>query len=148
MNVPELRECPCPVPEPHPNPRKGATCVRCGYVLGPTWASGDATLAEFLDRFEDTFPVVPDWWHDVRLHVEARERAGRKQFRQTFLGRNNLHECREEIIDGILYVWLDTLVGRRAGADEETDVVLEIVNHFAQAYRGLAQLKAKHHGAP
>lgn len=146
----DLRECECAVPEPNLSPHKKA-CIRCGFLIPTRWSSNDETLRDFLDGFERTFaawPHIPEWWNTFRVHLEARERAGRKTFRQTFLGRNNIQEAREEVVDLGLYVFLDGLKQKRGGGENDADVVMELMRHAAEAYRLLDVLQHKRHGAP
>jgi hypothetical protein len=145
----ELRRCKCRVPEP--KPARPQQCVRCGDLLDPTWTSNDSTLAAFLDRFERTFPAyphTPSYWTDMRLHLEARERAGRRTFRESFHGRDNVKEAREEVCDLALYTFLDGLVQLRAGEEQDVAVAMELMHHASESYRLLNVLRHKRHGAP
>lgn len=145
----DLRECQCETPEPKVN--KPHVCVRCGYTLSLNWTSNDATLKEFLDRLEESMPAAGEAFRQFRLHVEARELAGRPIFRQTFLSRPNLlRDIREEASDGALYACLDNLKQRRAtGADEDSiDLLLTAAFHAYKMFEATLELEAKRHGAP
>ncbi len=147
-----LRECACKVPEPHTDPRKAHACVRCGFVLGPAWTSSNETVAAFFDSLARTFPSwphVPPWFENFRLHCEAREFAGRKTFRQTFHARDNAAEGFEEAADGALYALFDSLKTRRAeGDDPDLDLALTAAYHFGLAYKALEDRRHKRRGAP
>jgi len=140
------RECRCPVPEPKLN--RPTTCVRCAGTLETDWACNDKTLARFLDRLEETIPAPGEAWQQFRLHIEAREAAGRSTFRQTFLGKDLLVEAREEATDLALYLALHSLQRLRAGEDQNMDLILTVAHHAYLAYRGTLELHHKERGAP
>lgn len=141
-----MRECRCSVPEPKIN--RPTRCVRCAGSLDTDWACNDRTLAAWLDRLGDTIPHKGEEWKQFRLHIEAREAAGRSTFRQTFLGKNLLQEAREEATDLALYMCLHSLQRLRAGEDRNMDLLLTVAHHAYLAYLGTIELHHKEQGAP
>lgn len=141
-----MRTCRCPVPEPKLN--RPTTCVRCGYSLDTDWVCNDRNLARVLDRLAETIPGRGEAWRQFRLHIEAREAAGRSTFRQTFLGKNLLQEAREEATDLALYMCLHSLQRLRAGEDRNMDLLLTVAHHAYLAYLGTIELHHKEQGAP
>lgn len=141
-----LRECECPVPEP--KLQKPTVCVRCGFSIDTDWVCNDRTVANFLDRLGETIIGGGEMWQQFRLHLEAREAAGRSTFRQTFLGKDLLQEAREEAVDLALYLCLQSLKRLRAGDDQHMDLVLTVAHHAYQAYAATIELHHKELGAP
>lgn len=141
-----LRECQCRVPEPKIN--KPSTCVRCGYSLVTDWVCSDRNVARFLNRLSETIPRGGEAWEQFRIHLEAREAAGRSTFRQSFLGKNLLQEAREEAVDLALYMALHALQRLRAGEDQNIDLLMTAANHAFLAYKATLELHHKEMGAP
>lgn len=141
-----LRECACPVPEP--KPQRPSVCVRCGFSLDTDWVCNDRTVDAFLDRLGETIPGKGEAWQHFRLHLEAREAAGRDTFRQSFLGKDLLQEAREEAVDLALYLCLHSLKRLRSCDDQHMDLVLTVAHHAYQAYAATFDLYHKEHGAP
>lgn len=141
-----VRECECPVPEPKHN--RPSVCVRCGFSLDTDWACNDKTLTRFMDRLAECMPGAGETFQQFRLHVEAREAAGRTTFRQTFLGKDMKQNAREEYADACMYVFMDTLKAIREGRDLNMDLALEEAFH---AFKGWELSVIRHHkelGAP
>lgn len=142
-----LRECSCPQPER--KPQKPDVCVRCGFYLNPRWMSNDATIQSFYDGVANGFSGgAPEWFDTFRLHCEQREYAGRKTFRESYLARDNVREGTEEAADGANYAFFKSLQEKRAGGDPQMDLALTAAQHFALAYKALAQMNDKDRGKP
>lgn len=146
MSAPE-----CPCPRPWPSAKDVETCRACGLWINPAWSSSDQSVKAFYDALERTvpsWPTVPQWLKDFRLHAEARERAGRPIFGQAALSRDNVADGHEEAADGANYAMYETLVAIRSGNDVELDLALSAAKHFAEAYNDLTKLREKERGRP
>ena len=143
-----LAECKCAVPKPKVRPGKADWCERCGYFIHPRWSCNSKTMGEFFDRLASALVTRDDTWARFRIDVEAREFAGRRRFGQSFQSRNNINEAMEEAADGALYACLDTLVARRAGDDEHSDLALAAALHFYRAYETLIHVAHRRRGEP
>lgn len=140
-----LRECQCPVPEPKLN--KPHVCVRCASSLDVDWVCNGKTLSEFMDRLEDSIPKLDRTnWQMFRLHVEAREAAGRSTFRQTFLGKDMGANGREEEADSCMYAFMRSLQRLREGKDQNWDLILKWAHHSYIAYETTIELHHREQG--
>lgn len=142
-----LRECACPVPAP--KPQKPTVCVKCGYSLDTEWACNGKTLDRFLERMDGIIPTderTQSAWQMFRLHITAREAAGRKQFGQSFLGKNMTAEGREEESDSGMYAFMKSLQRLRAGQDQHMDLIMEWAYHSFMAYYTTLRLDAREQG--
>lgn len=141
-----MKECRCRVPEPKLN--RTDRCVRCAGSLETDWACNDRTLKRFMDRLATTIPGGGEAWEQFRLHVEAREAAGRKQFRQSFLGKDMKQNAREEYADGCMYAFMDALQAIRDGRDENIDLILQEAFYAFKAWETTVIRHHKEVGAP
>lgn len=115
------------------------------------WDTTDETVAAFFDRLAaGAFPGKPDpEYATFRQHCEYRERAGRTDFGDAYLHRDNLAEAREELADLGIYALLDSLQAIRDGkGDEDFELVLTMAHHAYLAYKTSMRLAAKRRGAP
>lgn len=144
-----LPGCECEVPWEGPDPRKKGTCLGCGKILRPEWISSDQTMSEFYNRLEAIFPGPPTrLFLAFRQQCEDRERAGRKKFGHSSLGKDNIAEAREEAADLANYMVFDGLKHRReTGDDDDISLPLTAALHAFRAYEAMAALEGKRAGS-
>jgi hypothetical protein len=144
-----LRVCGCHHPQRHVKPGREDFCVRCDAYLDPRWTSNDDTIQSFYEGVANGFiDGAPEWFQTFRLYCEARERAGRRIFGESYLARDNVREGAEEGCDGANYAFFKTLQLKRAGLDPQMDLALTAAKHFALAYEALAMMDQKAQGRP
>lgn len=140
-----MRQCNCEQPEP--KPQNHSVCVKCSYVLPDTW--GDEGVKEFYDALEAAHAGgPPPSFAYFRLEAEARERAGRRRFRFSFLQRDNIRDAFEEFSDGANYLLFRVWQNRRNGRDDQMDLALSAAYHAAKAYHFAAMMRDDERGRP
>lgn len=120
--------CQCEVPEPHSNARYNC-CAKCLKVLDSSCLADTYKLDRFFDRLPGIDQKLKEMCH-------AREQAGRVRFRYGYLGRDNVAECREEIADGLNYLFFEGLRDRWDDRDKDTRLLIA-AHHLAQAFEAL-----------
>lgn len=129
-----LAQCDCPVPKE--SARWKLHCRACAGYIDPSWTSNDETFAEFFDQLK-ALPGVDATFIE---HCRRRELAGRPEFGNSFLARENCLEALEEAADLALYSNLHLLKCRREGKREEVELALEAARLAALAYAAVARL--------
>lgn len=125
-------ECTCRVPVANPSPYHAESCLSCGYLLADRWRSSDENLGAFLDRF-----TMPD---ALRLECEVRERSGRDAYGLRYLSADNRREAREEIADGVLYLYLHRLAEIRRGTTVNESAIEDTARSLIEAFAGAERL--------
>lgn len=143
-----MRICQCEVPNEDYDPRRVRICVRCSCYIPKDWTLGNQTISEFFERLEAAMPEsASDWFTEFRIHVEARELAGRKKFGYGHLNRDNARESQEELADAAIYFLCCILDQRRVGDHEEWELALTATKHAALAYQHSLALRRHEHTA-
>jgi hypothetical protein len=149
------RVCTCPKPVPSPIPAHAGQCLRCVSKIESL--TTDDTVKEFFDRLGESIffygptgeLVTDDDWDLFRAHCEARELAGREDFGNRFMSRDNVAEAEEELVDAAIYMALSHLRQLlEEGEDRDVDLVRTVAFHAYKAYQGALRLKDKRAGAP
>lgn len=107
------------------------------------------TLPEFLDYLHRAVPDLayldepPADWIAFRRHCEQREEAGREEFGDAYLYRDNAAEGLEEAADGLNYCHFVVERTRAEGGDVERAQHLATIaaQHFFLAHQALQQLR-------
>lgn len=110
------------------------------------------TLTEFLDYLARAIPELahleepPADWLAFRRHCEHREEAGRAEFGDEYLRRDNAAEGLEEAADGLNYCHFAVERARHEGHEgHEVAKALQLAaiagHHFYQAHQALAELQ-------
>lgn len=123
----------CACEHPRENDRRPGYCRRCGVRFNPKWLSSDENLTAFLTRVAQLPEITPA----AILHAQRRERAGRKAFGLSYIGRDNDAEGQEEAADGLIYAALSWLNDCRNGTEEIDPDLLDAAHHFAMAHAAL-----------
>lgn len=137
--------CTCDFPEPHYNHRYPNACRHCLKLLPTNVQSNDQTVAEFFNHLEQLPDVTPAFL----VQCLTREKAGREEFGNEFLRRNNALEATEEMCDGAIYAHLEILEARHSGEDDDLALALEAAHLCAKAhtvFRRLAARRTVHRG--
>lgn len=109
-----------------------------------------APLSEFLDHLGRAVPELahssepqPDWLA-FRRECEARERAGREEFGDDWLYRDNAAAGMEEAADGANYAHFEAERIRANGGDYDEALQLATIaaDHFYRAHEALQALRS------
>lgn len=106
------------------------------------------TPAEFLDYLGRAIseianaPDPPADWLRFRRQCEAREEAGRAEFGDEYLRRDNASEGLEEAADGALYCYFEAERVKESGGDYEAALQLAVIaaQHFFRAHEALQEM--------